>query len=78
MHPARLPAPNGGYLVTSGLPQRCFRKSIRFLTFLVGLDLLSGGLVEVLPDYRCAEFGVYVVHPTCKNVSLKVRGSSTA
>jgi DNA-binding transcriptional LysR family regulator len=42
-------------------------------TFLVGQDLLSGALVEVLPDYRCVEFGVYAVYPTRKNVSLKVR-----
>ena len=42
-------------------------------TFLVGQDLLSGALVEVLPDYRSVEFGVYVVYPTRKNVSLKVR-----
>ena len=41
--------------------------------FLVGQDLLSGALVEVLPDYRSVEFGVYAVYPTRKNVSFKVR-----
>ena len=41
--------------------------------FLVGQDLLTGALVEVLPDYRSVEFGVYAVYPTRKNVSLKVR-----
>jgi len=42
-------------------------------TFLAGQDLLSGALVEVLPDHRSTEFGVYAVYPTRKNVSLKVR-----
>lgn len=42
--------------------------------FLVGQDLLSGALGEVLPGDQPAEFGVCVVYPTRKNVSLKVRG----
>lgn len=42
-------------------------------TFMAGQDLLAGALVEVLPDHRSAEFGVYAVYPTRKNVSLKVR-----
>lgn len=41
--------------------------------FLVGQDLLSGALVEVLPEYRSAEFGVYAVYPTRKNVTPRVR-----
>lgn len=42
-------------------------------SFLVGEDLRSGALVEVLPRYRSAELGVYAVYPTRKHVSPKVR-----
>ncbi len=42
-------------------------------TFLVGADLLSGALVEVLPDYRSVVLGIYAVYPTRKHVSPKVR-----
>ena len=42
-------------------------------TFLVGPDLQSGRLVEVLPEYRSIELGVYAVYPTRKHVSPKVR-----
>jgi DNA-binding transcriptional LysR family regulator len=41
--------------------------------FLVGADLRSGALVEVLPAYRAPEYGVYAVYPTRKHVSPKVR-----
>jgi DNA-binding transcriptional LysR family regulator len=41
--------------------------------FLVGKDLASGALVEVMPAYRSIEFGVYAVYPTRKHVSPKVR-----
>jgi DNA-binding transcriptional LysR family regulator len=41
--------------------------------FLVGEDLRSGSLVEVLPEYRSIEIGVYTVYPTRKHVSPKVR-----
>lgn len=41
--------------------------------FLVGEDLRSGSLVEVLPEFRSIEIGVYVVYPTRKHVSPKVR-----
>ena len=42
-------------------------------TFLVGKDLRSGALVEVLPEYRSTDFGIYAVYPTRKHVSTKVR-----
>jgi DNA-binding transcriptional LysR family regulator len=42
-------------------------------TFLVGPDLLAGTLVEVMPAWRSLEFGVYVVYPSRKFVSPKVR-----
>lgn len=42
-------------------------------SFLVGEDLRSGALVEVLPKYRSIELGVYAVYPTRKHLSPKVR-----
>jgi DNA-binding transcriptional LysR family regulator len=42
-------------------------------TFLVGDDLSSGTLVEVMPEYRSIELGIYAVYPTRKHVSPKVR-----
>jgi DNA-binding transcriptional LysR family regulator len=42
-------------------------------SFIVGSDLASGRLVEVLPGYRCFELGVYAVYPSRKFVSPKVR-----
>lgn len=42
-------------------------------TFLVARELASGELVEVLPDYRSAELGIYAVYPTRKFLLPKVR-----
>lgn len=42
-------------------------------SFLVGSDLDSGDLVELMPDYRAAEFGIHVVYPTRKHMPPKVR-----
>lgn len=42
-------------------------------TFLVGDDLRSGALVELLPQYRAIELGIYAMYPTRKHVSPKVR-----
>jgi DNA-binding transcriptional LysR family regulator len=36
-------------------------------------DLRSGDLVEVLPQYRSVEFGIYAVYPTRKHLLPKVR-----
>lgn len=42
-------------------------------TFLVGDDLASGALVELMPEYRSIEIGIYAVYPTRKHVPPKVR-----
>ncbi len=42
-------------------------------TFLVGDDLAAGRLVELLPDYRALELGIYALYPTRKHVAPKVR-----
>jgi len=42
-------------------------------TFLIGDDLASGALVELMPEYRLAELGIYAVYPSRKHVSPKVR-----
>lgn len=42
-------------------------------SFLIGDDLRSGALVELMPQYRSREFGVYAVYPTRKHVPPKVR-----
>lgn len=42
-------------------------------TFLVARELASGALVEVLPQYRSIELGIYAVYPTRKFVLPKVR-----
>jgi DNA-binding transcriptional LysR family regulator len=42
-------------------------------TFLVGPHLAAGRLVELMPDYRSVELGIYAVYPTRKHVTPKVR-----
>ncbi len=42
-------------------------------TFLVGEDLAAGTLVELMPEFRSIELGIYAVYPTRKHVSPKVR-----
>jgi DNA-binding transcriptional LysR family regulator len=42
-------------------------------SFLVATHLASGALVEVLPQYRSIELGVYAVFPTRKHLTPKVR-----
>ena len=42
-------------------------------SFLVGAHLASGALVEVLPQYRSLELGVYAVYPSRKHLTPKVR-----
>ena len=42
-------------------------------SFLVSGDLERGDLVELMPDYRLAELGVYAVYPTRKHMPPKVR-----
>ncbi len=42
-------------------------------SYLVGAHLLSGALVEVLPQYRSIELGIFAMYPTRKHVTPKVR-----
>jgi DNA-binding transcriptional LysR family regulator len=42
-------------------------------SFMVGPDLAAGTLVEVMPQYRGLELGIYAVYPSRKHVSPKVR-----
>lgn len=42
-------------------------------SLMVGEDLRSGALVEILPEYRSIELGIYVVYPTRKHLASKVR-----
>jgi DNA-binding transcriptional LysR family regulator len=42
-------------------------------TFLVGPHLHSGALVEVMPEYRATELGVYAVYPSRRHLTPKVR-----
>jgi DNA-binding transcriptional LysR family regulator len=42
-------------------------------TFLVSPHLASGALVEILPQYRAMELGVYAVYPSRKHLTPKVR-----
>jgi len=41
--------------------------------FLVGEDLRRGALIELLPQYRALELGIYAVYPTRKYLPLKIR-----
>lgn len=42
-------------------------------SFLVEDELAAGTLVELLPEYRAVELGIYAVYPTRKYVPAKVR-----
>ncbi|CAP42207.1 LysR family transcriptional regulator [Bordetella petrii] len=42
-------------------------------TFLVGDALRAGSLVELMPQYRCAELGIYAMYPTRRHVPPRVR-----
>jgi DNA-binding transcriptional LysR family regulator len=42
-------------------------------SFMVAEDLRRGDLVEILPEYRSVELGIYVVYPTRKHLPVKVR-----
>lgn len=41
--------------------------------FLLYEDLRSGALVELMPDYKGAQLGIFAVYPTRKQLPLKVR-----
>lgn len=42
-------------------------------SFMVSEDLQSGALVELMPQFRAREFGIYAVYPSRQHVSPKVR-----
>ncbi|MCM2306446.1 MAG: LysR family transcriptional regulator [Sulfuritalea sp.] len=42
-------------------------------SFVVDTDLAAGTLVELMPEYRAVELGIYAVYPTRKHVPAKVR-----
>jgi DNA-binding transcriptional LysR family regulator len=42
-------------------------------SFMVAEDLRAGDLVEVLPEYRSIQLGIYVVYPSRKHLPPKVR-----
>lgn len=42
-------------------------------SFLVRDDLAAGRLVDILPEYRSIELGIFAVYPTRKHVAPKVR-----
>lgn len=46
---------------------------VRQPSFLVGDELRSGRLVEVLPDYRDRDLGIFAVYPSRTHLSAKVR-----
>ncbi|MFC1748608.1 LysR substrate-binding domain-containing protein [Pseudomonadota bacterium] len=41
-------------------------------TFIVGADIKSGKLKEVLPDYRAYEVSIYAIYPERRHLSPKV------
>lgn len=42
-------------------------------SFMVEDDLATGALVELMPEYRAVELGIYAVYPTRKHIPAKVR-----
>ncbi|MTV37203.1 LysR family transcriptional regulator [Duganella radicis] len=42
-------------------------------SFLVAEHLRAGRLVELMPEFRSAELGIYAVYPTRKHVPAKIR-----
>lgn len=42
-------------------------------SFLVGNDLRSGALEEIMPEYRSFEMGIYALYPSRQHVTPKVR-----
>jgi DNA-binding transcriptional LysR family regulator len=42
-------------------------------SFMVSQDLKSGALVELMPQFRSPELGIYAVYPSRQHVSPKVR-----
>jgi DNA-binding transcriptional LysR family regulator len=41
--------------------------------FIIGSDLRSGALIELMPEYRAISLGIHAVYPSRKHLPLKVR-----
>ena len=67
---ARLYANNGDTCLAAALSGQGI---ILQPSFLVAEDVRAGRLVELMPEYRSIELGVYAVYPTRKQLALKVR-----
>jgi DNA-binding transcriptional LysR family regulator len=46
-------------------------------SFMVAEDLRRGDLIEILPEFRSVELGIYAVYPTRKHLPAKVRALIT-
>lgn len=46
---------------------------VRLPSFVITDEIKNGDLVEVLPDYKRHKIGIYLVYPSRKHMSLKVR-----
>lgn len=55
---------------TGALQGRCI---VLQPSFLVGPDLQSGDLVELMPEYRSLELGIHALYPSRKHLPPKVR-----
>lgn len=69
VHPV-LRSNSGDTCCAAALQHRCM---VLQPTFLVGPQLASGELVEVLPQFRSYEMGIHAVYPSRKHLSPKVR-----
>jgi len=67
---ARLYANNGDTCLAAALSGQGI---ILQPSFLVAEDVRAGRLVELMPEYRSIELGIYAVYPTRKQLALKVR-----
>jgi len=67
---ARLYANNGDTCLAAALSGQGI---ILQPSFLVAEDVRAGRLIELMPEYRSIELGIYAVYPTRKQLALKVR-----
>jgi DNA-binding transcriptional LysR family regulator len=67
---ARLYANNGDTCLAAALSGQGI---ILQPSFLVAEDVRAGRLVELMPEYKSIELGIYAVYPTRKQLALKVR-----
>jgi len=61
---------NGDTCRAGALAHRCI---VLQPSFLVGLDIRAGRLVELMPQFQSTEFGIYAVYPSRRHVAPKVR-----